>query len=52
MDGGINFNDWLIREGYLAVKEMPQGVAPLKNKNIDWSKTKVWGSADTTGAFS
>jgi predicted AlkP superfamily phosphohydrolase/phosphomutase len=49
MDGGINFNDWLIREGYLAVKEMPPGVAPLKNKNIDWSKTKVWGSGGYYG---
>jgi len=49
MDGGINFNDWLIKEGYLAVKEMPQGVAPLKNKNIDWSKTKVWGSGGYYG---
>jgi predicted AlkP superfamily phosphohydrolase/phosphomutase len=49
MDGGINFNDWLIREGYLAVKQMPEGLANLKNDNIDWSKTKVWGSGGYYG---
>ncbi len=49
MDGGINFNDWLVREGYLTVKEMPQEPAPLKNKNIDWSQTKVWGSGGYYG---
>jgi predicted AlkP superfamily phosphohydrolase/phosphomutase len=49
MDGGINFNDWLIREGYLTVKEKPQGVVQLKNKNIDFQKTKVWGSGGYYG---
>ncbi len=49
MDGGINFNDWLIREGYLTVKEKPQGVVQLKNKNIDFPKTKVWGSGGYYG---
>jgi len=49
MDGGINFNDWLMKEGYLAVREMPQGVAQLKNQNIDWSKTRVWGSGGYYG---
>jgi len=49
MDGGINFNDWLIREGYLALKEPPTGVQPMKNKNIDWTRTKVWGSGGYYG---
>lgn len=49
MDGGINFNDWLIREGYLTVKEKPQGIVQLKNKNIDFQKTKVWGSGGYYG---
>lgn len=49
MDGGICFNDWLIREGYLSVKEMPDEPKPLKNENIDWSKTKVWGSGGYYG---
>jgi predicted AlkP superfamily phosphohydrolase/phosphomutase len=49
MDGGINFNDWLIKEGYLAVKQMPEGKAPLKNDNIDWSRTRVWGSGGYYG---
>ncbi|TKJ42285.1 phosphodiesterase [candidate division LCP-89 bacterium B3_LCP] len=49
MDGGINFNDWLIREGYLTVKEMPSEPKSLKNDNIDWSKTSVWGSGGYYG---
>ncbi|MCX6640515.1 MAG: alkaline phosphatase family protein [bacterium] len=49
MDGGINFNDWLIQEGYLTLKEKPEGIVQLKNKNIDFSKTKVWGSGGYYG---
>ncbi len=49
MDGGICFNDWLIQQGWLAVKEMPDKPAQLKNDNIDWSKTKVWGSGGYYG---
>jgi predicted AlkP superfamily phosphohydrolase/phosphomutase len=45
MDGGICVNEWLIREGYLALHEMP---APgeritIEKAKVDWSKTKAWG---------
>jgi predicted AlkP superfamily phosphohydrolase/phosphomutase len=43
MEGAICVNEWLIRKGYLAVKEMPTEPAKLKTDNIDWSKTKAWG---------
>jgi predicted AlkP superfamily phosphohydrolase/phosphomutase len=43
MDGGICVNEWLIREGYLALKEMPQEVTSLAKTKIDWNKTLVWG---------
>ncbi|MBU0517525.1 alkaline phosphatase family protein, partial [bacterium] len=49
MDGGINFNDWLIKEGYLTVKQMPDKHSNLKNDNIDFPKTKVWGSGGYYG---
>lgn len=46
MDGGIRINDWLIREGYLTLKERPSepmGMGKLiKAGQVDWSKTKVW----------
>ena len=43
MDGGICINDWLIREGYLHLKEKPSAITPLAKAQIDWSKTRVWG---------
>ena len=49
MEGGICLNEWLIKEGYLALKSAPTGVAPLKNENIDWSKTGAWGSGGYYG---
>lgn len=46
MDGGIRINEWLIREGYLTLKERPKelvGMSKLiKAGQIDWSRTKVW----------
>jgi len=42
LDGGFCVNEWLIREGLLAVKERPEKPSPLKPANIDWSRTKVW----------
>ena len=43
MDGGICINDWLIKEGYLHLKEKPSAITPLAKAEIDWSKTKAWG---------
>ncbi len=43
MHGGICINEWLIREGYLKLKEQPTKVSRLSMDNIDWTETKVWG---------
>lgn len=43
MDGGICVNEWLIREGYLCLEEMPATVTPIARTKIDWSKTLAWG---------
>ena len=43
MDGGICVNEWLIQEGYLALKTMPASLTSIDKCEIDWSKTKVWG---------
>lgn len=49
MMGGVCFNEWLIEEGYLKVKEYPDTPAPLKNENIVWEETKAWGSGGYYG---
>jgi len=43
MHGGLCFNDWLIQEGYLVLKEMPTKPTKFANVQIDWSKTRAWG---------
>jgi len=47
MDGRINLNDFLIKNGYLVLKEMPNKPTKLDVKNIDWTKTKAY----TIGAY-
>lgn len=49
MVGGICVNEWLIREGYLTVKEMPSEPTRLSMDNIDWSKTRAWGEGGYYG---
>jgi predicted AlkP superfamily phosphohydrolase/phosphomutase len=43
MRGGICINEFLIREGLLALKAYPQEPTPLKPDMIDWKNTRVWG---------
>ena len=44
MIGGVCFNDWLIREGYLRLKEpVAEGPKKFSYEMVDWSRTKVWG---------
>jgi predicted AlkP superfamily phosphohydrolase/phosphomutase len=50
MDGGICFNEWLIREGYLALAgPMPAAPTPIAKVPIDWSRTKAWGDGGYYG---
>ncbi len=49
MDGGICFNEWLIREGYLVLKNKPEGIVPLEKCEVDWNRTKAWGSGGYYG---
>jgi predicted AlkP superfamily phosphohydrolase/phosphomutase len=43
MDGGICVNEWLRREGYLVLKDVPSQARSLAPSLIDWSKTTAWG---------
>jgi predicted AlkP superfamily phosphohydrolase/phosphomutase len=47
--GGFCVNEWLIREGYLALKAPPAQPAPLERLEVDWSRTTAWGSGGYYG---
>ena len=49
MIGGFCFNEWLIREGYLALKQQPAGISRLSQCEIDWSRTTAWGDGGYYG---
>jgi predicted AlkP superfamily phosphohydrolase/phosphomutase len=53
MYGGIAINDWLFKKGYLVLKEYPKKPVSInkviREKKIDWSKTKVWGNGGYHG---
>jgi predicted AlkP superfamily phosphohydrolase/phosphomutase len=42
MRGAFCVNEWLIREGYLVLKERPTSVVELEKTAVDWSRTKAW----------
>jgi predicted AlkP superfamily phosphohydrolase/phosphomutase len=47
--GGICLNEWLIREGYLVLKEPPTEPTPLDQVAVDWSQTQAWGAGGYYG---
>ncbi|MGH2652906.1 MAG: alkaline phosphatase family protein [Actinomycetota bacterium] len=49
MVGGVCFNDWLIREGYLVLEGSVEGPTPIGQVPIDWSKTTAWGDGGYYG---
>jgi predicted AlkP superfamily phosphohydrolase/phosphomutase len=42
MVGGIQVNEWLMREGYLQLIEQPESPLPIGKASIDWGGTRVW----------
>jgi predicted AlkP superfamily phosphohydrolase/phosphomutase len=58
MDGGIAVNEWLCRNGYLTLYDVPPEMfdaegnrilTPFTKVDVDWSKTKAWGSGGYYG---
>jgi predicted AlkP superfamily phosphohydrolase/phosphomutase len=43
MVGAVCINDFLVREGYLVLKEKPAKPTRLKPEMVDWSRTRAWG---------
>ncbi len=42
LEGGFCVNEWLYREGLLALKERPAKPTPFSPAMVDWPRTKVW----------
>jgi predicted AlkP superfamily phosphohydrolase/phosphomutase len=49
MMGGVCFNDWLIENGYLSLKEPVSELTPIAKAGIDWSRTIAWGDGGYYG---
>ncbi len=49
LDGGICVNEWLMREGYLKLKQKPDGIVPLEQTQIDWAHTVAWAEGGYYG---
>ncbi len=49
LDGAFCLNEWLIREGYLALKETPERIVSLAQVEVDWSRTVAWGAGGYYG---
>jgi predicted AlkP superfamily phosphohydrolase/phosphomutase len=43
MLGAVCVNEWLVREGYLVLRETPTEPTPFKRLDVDWSRTRAWG---------
>ena len=49
MVGGICFNEWLVREGYLVLKEPVPGCTKFSPGLVDWARTRAWGDGGYYG---
>lgn len=49
IDGCFCINEWLIRKGYLVLKEYPKKIARLSPGMINWEKTRAWGEGGYYG---
>lgn len=49
MDGGICINEWLMKEGYLKLKEEPKSIARFEELQVDWENTVAWAAGGYCG---
>jgi predicted AlkP superfamily phosphohydrolase/phosphomutase len=43
MLGAVCVNEWLVRQGYLVLREPPSKPTPFSRLDVDWSRTRAWG---------
>ncbi len=41
--GGFCINEWLLRNGHLALHHPPDRVTPIEELDVDWDRTRAWG---------
>jgi predicted AlkP superfamily phosphohydrolase/phosphomutase len=46
LDGSINLNEWLLKEGFLTVVEYPSKPVGLTDLKVDWAKTRAWSAGN------
>ncbi|MGD2068672.1 MAG: alkaline phosphatase family protein, partial [Gemmatimonadota bacterium] len=49
LDGGFCVNEWLVRHGWLTLRERPSGPTPLERCEVDWSRTRAWSTGGYYG---
>lgn len=49
MIGGFAINQWLIRQGFLTLKDTPVTPARLTPDMVDWPRTRAWGEGGYYG---
>jgi predicted AlkP superfamily phosphohydrolase/phosphomutase len=42
MEGGFRTNEWLRREGWLSLRDVPTSAKPVEPAAIDWAGTRAW----------
>lgn len=42
LEGGFRINEWLVREGLLALRSKPERSTPIHRADVDWGRTRVW----------
>ena len=42
MDGRVNLNDWLIKEGYLVMKQPITSLEKFDSEKVDWERTRAY----------
>jgi predicted AlkP superfamily phosphohydrolase/phosphomutase len=47
LDGRINLNEWLLKEGYLKLNSYPDNLTSLKDCDVDWRSTTAWATGYT-----
>ncbi|SRR5581483_6891716 len=49
MEGAICLNEWLVQNGYLALKRYPIEATRFEDLEVDWSRTRAWGEGGYYG---
>lgn len=50
LDGGFRLDEWLVREGLLALKSYPEQVTSPANLDVDWDRTRAWSEGGESAA--